>query len=261
MGDARQQIEMGAEHISFGDPDFLNGPTHARRIVNQLISEFPDMSWDATIKVEHLLKHSDLVRVFATQGCLLITTAVESIENKVLERLDKGHTAEDFTAALALTRSVGIHLAPTFVPFTPWTTLEGYRKLLETIVELNLVYSVAPVQLSIRLLLPEGSTLLESPDRQQWLRGFDAEMLGYNWVHPDQKVDQLQLKIQKWVGKAEQEEVSRRETFTRIWQLTHESLGVPAPELPEHLGAVAPHMTEPWYCCAEPSEIQFAAYS
>ena len=30
LADIRQQVAAGAEHITFGDPDFLNGPTHAR---------------------------------------------------------------------------------------------------------------------------------------------------------------------------------------------------------------------------------------
>jgi len=32
MTDIRQQVAAGAEHITFGDPDFLNGPGHARRL-------------------------------------------------------------------------------------------------------------------------------------------------------------------------------------------------------------------------------------
>ena len=29
---SRQQVESGAQHITFGDPDFFNGPTHGMRI-------------------------------------------------------------------------------------------------------------------------------------------------------------------------------------------------------------------------------------
>src|SRR5688572_32344847 len=36
LEDIDQQVAAGAAHITFGDPDFFNGPTHARRIVEQL---------------------------------------------------------------------------------------------------------------------------------------------------------------------------------------------------------------------------------
>ena len=36
LADIRQQVSAGAEHITFGDPDFFNGPTHAIRIVDAL---------------------------------------------------------------------------------------------------------------------------------------------------------------------------------------------------------------------------------
>ena len=48
----------GASHITFGDPDFFNGPTHARRIVEALHERHPAVTYDVTIKVEHLLRRA-----------------------------------------------------------------------------------------------------------------------------------------------------------------------------------------------------------
>src|SRR3970282_335889 len=53
MQDVRAQVAAGAQHISFGDPDFLNGPAHARRLMERLSREFPGLSYDVTIKIEH----------------------------------------------------------------------------------------------------------------------------------------------------------------------------------------------------------------
>ncbi len=44
LDDIRQQIERGASHVTFGDPDFFNGPTHAMRIVETLHAEFPEIT-------------------------------------------------------------------------------------------------------------------------------------------------------------------------------------------------------------------------
>ncbi len=87
--------------------------------------------------------------------------------------------------------ATGLTLAPTFIPFTPWTTRESYRELLELLVELDLVEHVAPVQLALRLLIPRGSRLLELDDVQAVLRAFDEPALLYRWQHPDPEVDAL----------------------------------------------------------------------
>ena len=60
LADIAQLVAAGAEHITFGDPDFLNAPPHARRIVAALHERFPDVTFDCTVKVEHLLRHADL---------------------------------------------------------------------------------------------------------------------------------------------------------------------------------------------------------
>ena len=61
MADVRAQVAGGAQHISFGDPDFFNGPTHARRLVEAVASEFPGLTYDVTIKIEHILRHAEML--------------------------------------------------------------------------------------------------------------------------------------------------------------------------------------------------------
>ncbi len=259
LADIAAQVAVGAEHISFGDPDFFNGPTHAERLVRALHSRFPDLSYDVTIKVEHLLAHAGLLPVLAQTGCLFITSAVEAVDDEVLAHLAKGHTDADFDQAVALTRQAGIALAPTFVPFTPWTTLEGYRRLLVRLVDLALMEAVPPIQLAIRLLVPAGSYLLELPELRTRLAAFDPALLGYPWEHPDPRVDALQRAVQAWVEQSASR--PRAEVFGHIWALAHEALGMAVPRLPESaLGQPIPHMSEPWYCCAEPTRQQLESF-
>lgn len=261
MADIAQQVEVGAAHISFGDPDFLNGPTHALKVAESLHARFPGLSWDATIKVEHLLDHADLLPRLKQCGLLFIVTAVESVDDAILDRLAKGHTCADFETALAHCRALGIALAPTFVPFTPWTTLAGYRELLATLLRLHLVEAVPPVQLAIRLLVPQGSHLLQLPDFVARVGAFDEAMLGYPWQADDPRVDALQGEIMAWVMDAEKAALPRNEVFAGIWARTHAALGEAAPVLdPAQFGAPIPHHSEPWYCCAEPTETQLASF-
>lgn len=261
MADVRQQAAAGAQHISFGDPDFFNGPTHALKLVHALHAEFPDISYDATIKIQHLIDHAELLPILKASGCLFITAAVESVDDRVLDLLAKNHTNEDFARAVALCRAAGIALAPTFVAFTPWTTLEGYIALLERLLELDLVESVPPIQLAIRLLIPQGSLLLQLPGFQAHIGEFDAKLLGFPWKNPDARVDRLQLAVQELVMHAEAQNLSRREIFARIWGLAHQALGVKAPVLADSgMGMPIPRLSEPWYCCAEPTHQQLQSF-
>ena len=261
IADIAQQVALGAQHISFGDPDFLNGPTHALKVAEALHARFPDVSWDATIKVEHLLNHTELLPRLKACGLLFVVTAVESVDDAILDRLAKGHTHAGFETALANCRELGINLAPTFVPFTPWTSLAGYRELLATLLRLKLVEAVPPIQLAIRLLVPQGSYLLHQPDFAARVGAFDDAMLGYPWQADDARVDALQTEIMAWVMDAEQSGLSRAEVFSGIWKRTHAALDEIAPPLnPAQLGAVIPHHSEPWYCCAEPTETQLASF-
>jgi hypothetical protein len=260
MEDIRQQVKEGATHISFGDPDFFNGPTHGLRLVRALNAAFPHVTFDATIKIQHLIDHAEFLPELGRSGCLFITSAVEAVDDDILRLLSKNHTSRDFDRAVALTREAGIALAPTFVAFTPWTTLEGYIALLERLLELQLVESVPPVQLTIRLLVPEGSYLLQLPGFKEKLMGFDPRLLGYPWVHPDPRVDRLQGDLQARVARCEQEGLSRREVFAAVWRMAHEAAGRPAPDLAGNLGSPIPRLSEPWYCCAEPTDQQLQSF-
>jgi radical SAM superfamily enzyme YgiQ (UPF0313 family) len=260
MEDIGQQVEEGATHISFGDPDFFNGPTHGLRLARALHEAFPHVTFDATIKIQHLIDHAGLLPELRARGCLFITSAVEAVNDDILRLLDKNHTSRDFDRAVALTREAGIALAPTFVAFTPWTTLEGYIALLERIVELQLVESVPPVQLTIRLLVPEGSWLLNLAEFKEELLAFDPALLGYPWIHSDPRMDRLQQNLQAEVARCEQQGVARREVFAAIWRMAHEAAARPAPKLPGNLGAPIPRLSEPWYCCAEPTDQQLESF-
>jgi hypothetical protein len=251
LADIRQQVAAGAQHISFGDPDFLNGPTHAHRIVERLAVEFPALTYDVTIKIEHILKHATLLPVLARTGCLFITSAVESIDDGVLRYLAKGHTRADFAAAVHLCRDTAIALAPTFVAFTPWTTLEGYNELLQTLDELELVEQVAPIQLAIRLLITNNSSLLELPDIRAVITEFDPSSLTWPWRHPDSRVDALQQEVMRRVGINPR--ASRAETFAAIRGLSGGTESGAAATHALSPQPAIPILSENWYCCAEPS--------
>jgi radical SAM superfamily enzyme YgiQ (UPF0313 family) len=249
LEDVRGQVAAGARHITFGDPDFLNGPRHARELVSAFRREFPGITYDVTIKVEHLLAYPEMPRLLRDTGCLFVTSAVESIDDAVLARLEKGHTRADFERLARLCREAGLTLVPTFVAFTPWTTLEGYCELLQSIDALDLVEHVSPVQLVIRLLIPAGSRLLELEDVRGMVGSYSPASLTYPWRHSTPAVDALQRRLEAMVGG--QLMSDRRSMFARVWDEAHAATGMAPPlrrEPPRLARAAIPYLDEPWYC-------------
>lgn len=252
LGDIRQQVASGARHITFGDPDFFNAPKYSLEIAADLHEQFPGLTYDVTIKVEHLLRHREHLSRLRQTGCLFVTTAVESLDDRVLSILDKGHSRSDFLELVRVFEREGLALSPTFIPFTPWTTLTGYRDLLRTLLGLRLTGHIAPIQLAIRLLVPPGSLLLERPEVRRMIDPLDDEKLVHPWRNPDPRVDQLQRRIEAIVSGDEDERRDRRSLFGEIWKAATEAVGgVDSAErdAPDALPAVTvPYLTEPWYC-------------
>jgi radical SAM superfamily enzyme YgiQ (UPF0313 family) len=252
LQDIRQQVAAGAEHITFGDPDFFNGVGHAIPLVQAMHQEFPRLTYDVTIKIEHLLRHAQHLSTLRDTGCVLITSAVEAVQDHILERLAKGHTRQDFLDALALCQRAGVPMNPTFVAFTPWTSLADYLALLTLLAELGLVAHVAPIQLAMRLLIPAGSKLLELPGIHEVISGFDEAALTYRWRHPDLRVDRLCDDALQLVQSGEAAGADRQEIFWRLWDAAHKAAALPTPPLPAPTQAPPrgpiPYLSEPWYC-------------
>src|SRR5262249_27374059 len=205
---------------------------------------------------EHLKKYEQHLPRLRETGCLFVISAVESVNDEVLFALDKGHTRADFLHVARKFRDLQMTLHPTFVPFTPWTTVTGYIELLQTIHDEGLVENVATIQLGIRLLIPEGWRMLELPEIRDGIGGFDAESLVYSWKTADARLDALCETVQAIAADADQRKLSRLTAFERIWAAAHESAGLAAPALAQRLSMRVPFLSEPWYCCAEPTKDQ-----
>jgi radical SAM superfamily enzyme YgiQ (UPF0313 family) len=253
LADIRRQVAAGATHITFGDPDFLNGPGHSLKIVRAMHAEFPALTFDCTAKVEHLLERRALLPELAQLGCRFIVSAVESLSDVVLANLEKGHTRADVYAALPAMRAAGIALRPSFVPFTPWATLDDYLELLDFVAEQDLVHHVDPVQFGIRLLVPPGSALLHRPAMRPFLGALDAAALTYTWTHPDPRMDALQREVMAIVEQATQDSADGEATFLHIRREAYHAAGRPAPPapawtVPRPRPPRPPRLSEPWFC-------------
>jgi radical SAM superfamily enzyme YgiQ (UPF0313 family) len=250
LADVEQLVAAGATHITFGDPDFLNGPGHAFAIARELHARFPTVTFDVTAKVEHLLEHRGRLAELAALGCAFIISAVESLNDTVLAHLAKGHTRSDIVEALRTVRAAGIALRPTWVPFTPWTSLADYREMLDFVEAERLVDAVDPVQYSIRLLVPPGSLLVQSPAMRPYLGRLVPNDFYYEWTHADPVMEQLHGEVTATVSAAAERGEDPALTFDRVRGLAGTAAGAPA-RAPLDLPADRPRpprLTEAWFC-------------
>ncbi len=261
LADVDHLVVAGARHISFADPDFLNAPHHARRVVAAVHRRHPDLTFDATIKVEHILRYPDVLPELAEGGCAFVVSAFESVSDPILRCLDKGHTASDASDAVIALRAQGIEVRPSWLPFTPWTTADDLVDLVDFVVAHDLIANVDPVQFSVRLLVPDGSLLLRETSMTAHLGAYDPARLGWTWAHPDPAMDRLHAQIARLVeARAGQ---SPERTFDEIDALIRSSAGTSSVRPAPGAVSVGPigdraHLTEPWFCCSEPTEAQLA---
>ena len=248
LAEIGEQVVEGATHITFGDPDFLNGPTHGLRILRAMHETFPSLTFDFTTKIEHILKNREHFPEFAQLGCRFVISAVETLNGKVLTILEKHHTRADVAEAIDIVHETGIALRPTWVPFTPWTTLDDYLDLLQFIDTHGLVYHVDPVQYAVRLLIPPGSYLLNRPETKTLSLTLDEASFSYTWAHPDVRMDELHKMVNTLVESDARAGVDALETFYQIWTLAADMRGESPPIEKKDAHLPAPRLTEAWFC-------------
>jgi radical SAM superfamily enzyme YgiQ (UPF0313 family) len=244
LADVAQLVGLGARHITFGDPDFLNGPAHAGRVIDIVHDAHPDLTFDITAKVEHLLAHPHWVAETARKGLLFITSAFEIASDRILGLLDKGHTCADMEKVVSLTRDEGVTLRPSWLPFTPWSTMADIQDIFRFIDRNDLWSATDPVQLSIRLLLPDRSLLLSVPEILPFLGSYDEAALTYRWSAADSATVDLQSELSRLAEEGVADEPQA--VLARMWEA---SMGSEAPSSLGRAGTgTSPRLTEPWFC-------------
>src|SRR5688572_24127292 len=233
IDDIAQLVDRGARHITFGDPDFLNRWAHSMKIVELVHRRFPELTFDVTTKVSHLLRYASLVPLLAEQGCLFVVSAYECVNDEILRYLDKGHTAAEAATATDLLRTNGIEPRPSWLPFMPWTTVSDVQEILDFVVRHDLIGNVDPVQYTIRLLIPQGSLMLEVPELEPYIGPYDAESLSYTWSAADERTVALQQQLTKLVETGQSDGKTITEIFCDVRDAVLEAGGHPASKVVE----------------------------
>jgi Radical SAM superfamily len=254
VSDIGQLVDDGVRHITFGDPDFLNAPRYSMGILKAAHEAHPQLTFDATVKVEHILKHHHLLDDMSAWGVLFLVSAFETVDQESLDILDKGHSVDDMSAAVALLRRAGIHVRPTWLPFLPWTRLGHIGSLVDFLDQQRLWGAIDPVQLAIKLLMPRRSLLEEHPAVTPRLLEYDLDALSWRWEFFDPETAALQADLDGLAADGSDCGRETMDTLAAMRAKIGEHLGRSLGPIPD--GPATPRLSESWFCCAEPTALQ-----
>jgi hypothetical protein len=257
LTDIDQLARDGVEHITFGDPDFLNAPRYSLDLLREAHAAQPGLTFDITAKVEHIIKHRDLWSEMASLGVLFVVSAFESTDDRTLEIFDKGHTVSDMAMAVKVVRESGVHVRPSWLPFSPWTTPGHLADLVGFLDDHRLWPATDPVQLAIKLLVPRGSLLEAHPEVGPRLIDYDTSALSWPWDFDDPATGTLHEELGRLAAEGSDCGAEAGETLVMMRERIGELTGAPFGPMPA--SPPVPRLTESWFCCAEPTATQATA--
>lgn len=187
--DVRNLVALGMTHLTFTDAEFFNAKNQGLRLLRVLHAEFPDLTYDFTTRIDHILEHEEALREMQTLGVRFITSALEFPTQVVLDVVSKEISIDDIEQAIVTLRRIGIRLSPTFIMFNPWVSKADMETFREFIKRNDLDGVVDPIQYETRLHLYKGSPLL-TRHSTAGLELIEHEF-HYDWKHPDPDVDAM----------------------------------------------------------------------
>jgi radical SAM superfamily enzyme YgiQ (UPF0313 family) len=187
--DVRNLVALGMQHLTFTDAEFFNAKNQGLRLLRVLHAEFPDLTYDFTTRIDHILEHEEALREMKDLGVRFITSALEFPTQMVLDVVSKEISLADIELAIKTLRDIGIRLSPTFIMFNPWVGKEDLATFRDFIERNDLDDVVDPIQYETRLHLYKGSPLLSRASTAGLeLTEFEFH---YDWKHADPAVDEM----------------------------------------------------------------------
>ena len=264
LADIARLVDAGARHITFGDPDFLNGWRHSRNVVRAMHAQFPELTFDCTTKVEHILEHAHVWPEFADAGCLFVISALESLNDEILERLDKGHVAAEAGQAIALLRRHGIETRPSWLPFTPWTSFADVLDILDFVA--GMIWLGTSIRCSTRsaCCCRRGRCCWRCPTCSRTLGLTTPGSSATAGRRRTRRLTRFKPRCRRlWRGCPPRHGYAA--SYAAVRALVLDAAGAVAAGRARDIAvdaaraAAQPRLTEAWFCCAEPTDVQFAS--
>ena len=188
---SHSRSRCGARHVTYGDPDFFNGVHHALRVVRAVHERFPDLTFDCTVKVEHILAHAG--RVGGARGLRL---HLRRVRVRVGQRRDARaarqgpHRGRSGASGRAPQRATASRSVRHGCRSRPWATLDDVRAILEFVADARARRQRGPGAVHDPPARPGGlaAARATSTTSGPW----DPARLTYPWTSP---LDPLQTRF------------------------------------------------------------------
>lgn len=126
----------GVKHILFDDDTFTILKDRLRKICQGIIKEKLDLTWTCLARVDGV--DESILRLMKKAGCWQILYGIESGNQEVLNKLQKGITIEKIKQALKMTHDAGIRSKGFFILGTPFETKETVRQTIAFMKKIDL---------------------------------------------------------------------------------------------------------------------------
>lgn len=130
--------KFGIKEIDIFDRDFLINKERSKKICLEILNRGIDVSWSCRARVDQV--DENLLKTMKRAGCRLIMYGVESGNQKMLDRENKGITIQQIKEAINLTKQVGMEVLGFLIIGHPGETEETIEQTIKFSKELPLDY-------------------------------------------------------------------------------------------------------------------------
>lgn len=127
--------QMGIRQVHFADWTFAIDKRQAKQILQGMVARDFGFTWSCLSRVD--LMDRELMELLKKTGCDLIEFGVESGNQAMLDRYEKGTTLEEIRQTFAWARELDLATLATFVLGLPGETMETLQQTLDLALEIE----------------------------------------------------------------------------------------------------------------------------
>jgi anaerobic magnesium-protoporphyrin IX monomethyl ester cyclase len=117
----------GEKHFWFSDDTFITNPQYTHSLMNELIKRDLHITWSCLTRVNKVSK--ELLEKMKSAGCSYVSYGIESGNQEILDRMNKGIKVDEILDTLKVTHEVGIKQYGFFIVGFPG---ENWKRIMDT---------------------------------------------------------------------------------------------------------------------------------
>lgn len=163
VGEIKSLVEKhGIKEIQFFDDLFGANRKWLREFLDKLIEQKIDISWSCITRID--VMDWELARKMKQAGCWCIFFGIESLDQDVLNAVNKRQTVEQIERAIKVCKDIGIEIRAGLILGSPTETPEKAKKIIKKLCKLNPDY----VKFNVMTPYPDTKIYKEVKEEGKW---------------------------------------------------------------------------------------------